>query len=95
MSELKPITQYVFSDHARFEMKRRQIEEATVAEVLTSPGQTESLRPGRAVYQSRLVLGDRPKTYLLRIIVDTDLQPAEVVTVYRTSKVHKYWRTEG
>lgn len=94
MSESKPITKYRLSDHAQFEMRRRQIEESTVADVLRSPGQTETVRPGRAVYQSRLEVGDPPATYVLRVFVDTDPELAEVVTVYRTSKVQKYWRSE-
>ena len=28
--------------------------------------------------------------YLLRVFVDVDRTPAEVVTVYRTSKIEKY-----
>jgi hypothetical protein len=32
--------------------------------------------------------------YLARVIVDIDRRPAEVVTVYRTSKVARYWRAE-
>jgi hypothetical protein len=35
---------------------------------------------------------DVGKVYLVRVFVDVDRQPAEVVTVYRTSKVSKYWR---
>lgn len=34
------------------------------------------------------------KTYLIRVFVDVDLMPVEVVTAYRTSKIEKYWRTE-
>jgi len=30
--------------------------------------------------------------YLVRVFVDMDRHPAEIVTVYRTSKVSKYWR---
>jgi hypothetical protein len=30
--------------------------------------------------------------YLVRVFVDVDRTPAEVVTVYRTSKMAKYWR---
>ena len=35
-----------------------------------------------------------PTTYLLRVFVDTDREPPEVVTVYRTSKITKYWRAD-
>jgi hypothetical protein len=43
--------------------------------------------------QSRLELeGTR---YLVRVFVDVDRSPAEVITVYRTSKIDKYWRSES
>ena len=32
--------------------------------------------------------------YLVRVVVDVDRRPAEVVTVYRTTKLRKYWRDE-
>jgi hypothetical protein len=34
------------------------------------------------------------KTYLLRVMVNETVDPAVVVTAYRTSKIKKYWRTE-
>ncbi|MBM3135944.1 MAG: DUF4258 domain-containing protein [Chloroflexi bacterium] len=88
-----PVKDYILTSHALFEMARRQISEDDVAQVLSAPEQSEPDRPGRMVYQSRLQLGDPPKTYLLRVFVDVDRYPAEVVTVYRTSKIAKYWRT--
>lgn len=90
----KSIATYRLTDHARLEMTRRQISEAEVASVLAAPEQTECVREGRAVYQSRLELGAPSKTYLLRVVVDIDRQPSEVVTVYRSSKVQRYWRGE-
>ena len=94
MPEVPSIIGYRLTDHAQFEMERRQITEAQIAQVLSTPEQTEIVRPGRAVYQSRVKLGEPPRTYLLRVFVDIDQRPAEVVTVYRTSKVDKYWRHE-
>ncbi|MGH8476052.1 MAG: DUF4258 domain-containing protein [Burkholderiales bacterium] len=87
------IIKYRLTDHARQEMARRQISESDIAVVLSNPEQIEPVRSGRKVYQSRLELGDPPKTYLLRVFLDIDREPADVVTVYRTSKVEKYWRT--
>jgi hypothetical protein len=49
----------------------------------------------RVVYQSRVELGEPSKTYVLRVFVDIDREPPEVVTVYRSSKVQKYWRTDA
>ena len=83
---------YTLTEQARFEMSRRGITESDVAHVMVAPEQQEAVRPNRWVYQSRIDVGDSPKTYLLRVVVDLDRDPHEVVTVYRTSKVHKYWR---
>ncbi len=92
---MKFITNYRLTDHAREEMTRRQITEEDVARVPAAPEQTETVREGRQVYQSRLGLGEPPRLYLLRVFVDIDRVPAEVVTVYRTGKVAKYWRARG
>jgi hypothetical protein len=89
-----PIKPYILTDHAKEEMARRHISEAMIDQVLTAPEQTEAIRIGRIICQSRIELGEPPKSYLLRTFVDIDRVPAEVVTVYLTSKIKKYWRTE-
>ncbi len=91
---MKPITNFRLTDHAKAEMVRRQISETDVARVLSTPAHTATIREGREVYQSRIKLGETPKTYLLRVIVDVDRNPPEIVTAYRTSKIHKYWRAD-
>lgn len=75
MAEARSITNYRLTDHAREEMVRRQITQEEVAEVLATPEQTETVREGREVYQSRLPSGDPPKIYLLRVFVDIDRLP--------------------
>ncbi len=86
----EPLSDWVLTDHARFEMARRGIAESLVRRILVAPEQRESIRPGRDIFQSRIKM--EGKDYLVRVIVDVDRNPAEVVTVYRTSKVSKYWR---
>lgn len=88
------ITEYRLTDHAQMEMIRRQIDEAIVAQVLANPQQVEAVRIGRDVYQAKIEMGEPPKHYLVRVFVDVERYPAEVVTVYRTSKIEKYWRTD-
>jgi hypothetical protein len=95
MTQIGTIQEYRLTDHARFEMERRQIAEPEVAGVLATPGQVQSIREGREVYQTLIEMGEPPKSYLLRVFVDVDREPPEVVTVYRTSKVEKYWRVEA
>ena len=88
------ITEYRLTPHVITEMLRRKIDEEQVAQVLASPEQIEPARVGRRVFQSRIQMGDPPRTYLLRVFVDVDRQPPDGVTVYRTSKIEKYWRPE-
>lgn len=87
-----PIAEFRITSHAAFEIARRGIDESLVQAVLAAPEQRYALRPGRDVLQSKISFGGR--TYLLRVFVDVDRTPAEVVTVYRTSNVAKYWRPE-
>jgi hypothetical protein len=88
------VREYRFTAHAHLEMIRRQITETEVAQVLSAPEQTREVRPGRLVFQSRIERGDPPRMYLMRVFVDIDRRPAEVVTAYRTSKIEKYWRRD-
>jgi hypothetical protein len=85
-----PIGNYLVTSHAAFEIRRRGIEDGTMRRVLAAPEQRHAVRPGRDVLQSRITLAG--KTYLLRVFVDIDRDPAEVVTAYRTSRIAKYWR---
>lgn len=79
------------SNHAREEMERRGIPQELLDAVLNNPQQVASEREGRKVYQSQVDFG-QGKIFLLRAIVADDVDPAVVITVYRTSRIEKYWR---
>ncbi|MGD0999161.1 MAG: DUF4258 domain-containing protein [Candidatus Brocadiia bacterium] len=74
----------VLTDHARKQMRRRQLNEASVRAVLSKPEQILPVRAGRVVAQA---IADG---FLVRVFVDVDRHPPEVVTVYRTRKIEKY-----
>jgi hypothetical protein len=78
------LSQAVLTDHALNQMARRQVTADDVRRVLAAPEQVLEVRAGRVVAQG-LTAG-----YLLRVFVDVDRTPAEVVTAYRTSKIDKY-----
>jgi hypothetical protein len=94
MMSPQPTANYVFTSHARFEMGRRGLSEDVIRLVLETPAQRWEVRPGRELLQWVLSVGDPPKDYVIRVIVDVDRTPNEVVTAYRTSKIGKYWRQE-
>lgn len=82
---------FEISDHARSQMRERDIEETLVRAVLDHPDQIVPEYGGRQARQSRLVVQGR--TFLLRVIVDERVQPPLMVIVYRTSRIAKYWKT--
>ena len=81
----KPIR---ISKHARFEMRRRGIQEADVMRVIRNPGQILPSAKGRRIYQNFI---GRARRTLLRVIVAEDARGYHVVTAYKTSKIAKYW----
>lgn len=82
---------YRISRHAEIEMERRGISLDFVESVLENPQQIVFERDGRKAYQSQVDFGSS-KVFLLRVIVADDVDPAVVITVYKTSKIEKYWR---
>ncbi len=68
--------------------------EDTVRAILAAPEQRIEVRPGRVVLQSRSASGEPANRFVVRVIVDVDRTPAEVVTAYQTSKIAKYWRDD-
>jgi uncharacterized protein DUF4258 len=89
----EPIDEFVISAHARSEMQRRGLTQEIIQQVIASPEQRVGVREHRIVLHSRVMMGTPQKMYLVRVVIDTDRRPARVVTVYRTTKVDKYWRT--
>ena len=81
------------SRHAERELSRRQIPRDLLESVLENPHQRIPQPGGKEIRQSRVELADG-KIYLLRVVVLVEKDPPVVVTVYRTSKIGKYWRSE-
>ena len=88
------IINYRITAHAALEILRRGLDIEVIDRVLSAPEQMHEVRPGRIVLQSIVSLGAPPGDYLIRVFVDTDRDPCEVITAYRTSKISKYWRDD-
>ena len=76
------------SKHVQQEMQRRGIPLAVVDSVLVAPAQKMPEHGDVVCYQSKVQINGKP--YLVRLMVNE--KTAKVVTVYRTSKINKYWR---
>jgi hypothetical protein len=71
-------------------MERRGISIEQLEHVLQKPQQIVAESRGKKAYQS--VIEFLGRKFLVRVIVADTVDPPIVVTVYRTSKIHKYWR---
>lgn len=84
------MAQFRYSAHAISEMAKRNITCFEVDAVLSTPEQKVTEHEEIVCYQSQVKLSD--KLYLLRVMVNETTSPFLVVTVYKTSKISKYWR---
>lgn len=81
---------FELSAHVQQEMQRRGIPLAVVESVLAAPAQKVPEHGVVVCYQSQVEINSR--LYLVRVMVNVTVTPAKVVTVYRTSKITKYWK---
>jgi hypothetical protein len=83
---------YRLTDHAREEAARRSIPLDVLDNVLRDPGQIVDAHSGRKAYQSQVEIDG--KRYVVRAIVE-ETDSLTVITVYRTSRIKKYWSDES
>ena len=81
---------YELSNHVREEMERRGIPLVIVEGIMNAFGQKVPEHDNVVCYQSKAEFGGKP--YVVRVMVNEAKSPLKVVTVYRTSKIAKYWR---
>jgi len=82
---------FIFSRHAHEQMARRGISRETVTNVVLCPDQTiaDNETPTKIIYQS--LIKEDNRMFLLRVFVDTDKHPNVIITVYKTTKISKYY----
>ena len=71
-------------------MERRAIPLSVVEQVLSAPAQKVPEHTNVMCYQS--IIEINLNLYLVRVMVNETVAPHKVITVYRTSKVDKYWK---
>ena len=59
-----------------------------VRAVLAAPDQQLPGHAGRLIVQSKV------GRFLVRVVIEQDRNPPEVVTAYRTSNIEKYWQVD-
>ena len=84
----------IFSKHAYEQMFRRGINHETVLMVVSRPDQTiaDNEEPAIVIYQS--LINENKQMFLLRVFVDVTKHPNVVVTLYKTTKISKYYESK-
>ncbi|RYE20057.1 MAG: DUF4258 domain-containing protein [Sphingobacteriaceae bacterium] len=78
---------FIFSNHALQQINLRNISSKTVERIMENTDQILK-QENKLIYQS-LIRGD-DKDYLIRIFVNHLVDPAVIITAYKTSKINKY-----
>jgi len=81
---------FVLSKHAENEMLRRQISREQVESLMKHPDQIVEAHGGLVCYQCLNTKDGKP--CLLRAVINESVGPKKIVTIYRTTKVKKYWK---
>jgi hypothetical protein len=79
---------FIFSQHALEQMKERDISRETVENIMANPDQVNSYED-LTVFQSLENIDNT--LFLIRVFVNMRKTPNVVITVYRTSKINKYY----
>ena len=88
------MVEIIISAHARMQMAERGIPEEMVLDIIESPQQVIPEEEDKMIYQSLRFFLEDERDYLVRVFVNVVKIPNLVITVYRTSKIDKYWQYE-
>lgn len=85
---------YILSEHVKQRAIERGITFDIIDQIINFPQQVVSeAETGQKIYQSVIDFSEK-KTYLVRVFVNTTTEPNIVKSVYRTSKIEKYYEGE-
>jgi len=78
------------SKHAERQIIERNLNLKEVKETVINPDQVIDSKKGRKIAQK--IYKKEGKEFLLRVIYVKEGDNMKIITVYRTSKIDKYWR---
>jgi hypothetical protein len=85
---------YTFSKHAEEQMQRRNINRKDIDTAMLYPDQmlADSENTGITIYH--FLLKENEQMFLLRVFVNTIRNPNVIVTLYKTTKIQKYYESK-
>ena len=85
---------FILSKHAKEQLEVRRIDEKLVWQTIEKPQQEIEEGLEKKVYQL-MIANKEGESYLIRVFVNVAKNPKLIMTVYRTSKIQKYWKDES
>jgi hypothetical protein len=84
---------FVFSRHAEEQLIRRSLDRDVVISIVSDPAQmlADENSAGITIFQS--IVEEDDKLFLYRVFVNTQSSPNVIVTLYRTTKIEKYYES--
>ena len=85
---------FVFSKHAEEQIQRRGINRKDVETVVLQPYQTLTDDENKDITIFQSLIKEDGQMFLLRVFVNTNKMPNVIVTLYRTTKIQKYYESK-
>jgi len=83
----------IFSKHAEEQLSRRSLERNVVEAIVLKPDQIVEDENDDAVSIYQAIVKDDDIVFLYRVFVNTKVEPNVIVTVYKTTKIEKYYES--
>ncbi|HCG77215.1 MAG: hypothetical protein COZ37_02500 [bacterium (Candidatus Ratteibacteria) CG_4_10_14_3_um_filter_41_18] len=84
----------ILLSHAKDQCRERGIKKNIIEETVFNPDQIIEEKEGKKIAQKKIFDEEKKKNYLIRAIFKEENDRRIVITLYKTSKVQKYWRSE-
>jgi hypothetical protein len=83
----------IFSKHAQEQMLRRGISYDNVLSTISQPDQTIIDKEDMSIIIYQSLVRENEQVFLLRVFVNKDKQPNMIITLYKTTKILKYYES--
>jgi hypothetical protein len=84
---------FVFSKHAEEQLIRRSLDRNIVKSVVLNPEQVLADENDEAITVYQSIVKERDGVFLYRVFVNTKSLPNTIVTLYKTTKIAKYYES--
>ena len=85
---------YIFSKHAEEQMQRRGISREDVETIVSQPDQMLANEESEDITIFQSLKNENGQMFLLRVFVNTIKLPNVIVTLYKTTKIQKYYESK-